>query len=463
MKVERILERAREHFPLSELPDLSPVRGRLEELGYTEAAVCRRLGVADVNRIMLCFLPLLRQRLEERTLLDRLIDLFLLGGSLSDAEAVEVFEPHLDLWKRARLVVEDCDGRVKSPVDLYPCTGGFFATDRSLAPQFDAHHVYPLGGDSYCLARGVLRQPVDRVLDLCTGSGVQAVTAARFARRVVAVDRNARAVNFARFNCRLNGVGNVEVRLGDLYAPVRGERFDVVLANPPFVPSPRRDLGFRDGGDEVLERIVAGLDTHLSEYGRAQIVTLLVFDGPDYVAKLRGWGAARFDVLVLADRSLDVEQYVLGHLDGSQGFEEYSRSMLEWVGYYRSLGIQRLANGLVALRRADANPRGELRDFVRVARPFWEELALALSDEVPEGRIGLSDRVDIVWEGHQQGRIRRGVLFREGALYLSMDLSRAEKRLLDRLRKGPCPAASLAEEFGREALLRVLGWGAAVL
>jgi release factor glutamine methyltransferase len=75
-----------------------------------------------------------------------------------------------------------------------------------------------------------------RVLDVFTGSGVLAVTAALVgARDVTAIDVSRRAVLTVRINARLNGV-RVRALRGDLFAPVAGERFDLILANPPYLP-----------------------------------------------------------------------------------------------------------------------------------------------------------------------------------------------------------------------------------
>ena len=93
-------------------------------------------------------------------------------------------------------------------------------------------------------------------LDMGTGSGVGAIFAARRGYRVVAVDINPQAVRCARINTLLNRLEErIEVRRGDLFEPVRGERFDLVLFNPPFfVGEPRSDLDRAWRGREVLER-----------------------------------------------------------------------------------------------------------------------------------------------------------------------------------------------------------------
>ncbi|MDX6689621.1 MAG: release factor glutamine methyltransferase [Solirubrobacteraceae bacterium] len=73
------------------------------------------------------------------------------------------------------------------------------------------------------------------VLDLCTGSGALAVSAAMLGARTTAVDVSRRALISARLNARLNGV-RVRTRRGWLFEALRGERFDVIASNPPYLP-----------------------------------------------------------------------------------------------------------------------------------------------------------------------------------------------------------------------------------
>lgn len=117
------------------------------------------------------------------------------------------------------------------------------------------------------------------VLDLCTGSGVLAISAARAGRPVTAVDLSRRAVFAARLNARLNGVEMTVLR-GDLYAPVAGRRFDVILSNPPYIPVPpgkRRQMGSHawDAGADgrlVLDPLCRGAAHHLKPGGEALVV-----------------------------------------------------------------------------------------------------------------------------------------------------------------------------------------------
>ncbi|MFB4297518.1 HemK2/MTQ2 family protein methyltransferase [Actinomadura sp. NTSP31] len=157
--------------------------------------------------------------------------------------------------------------------------------------------VYRPQGDTRLLT-DVLRRlpetPGARVLELGTGTGAVAMAAARAgASRVVAVDVSARAVLAARLNARLRGLPVRAVR-GDLFKPVAGERFDLVIANPPYVcgtdPAAARGSAraWEAGPDgrALLNRICTEAPGHLAPGG-----TLLVLH-----SALNGI-AATFDLL----------------------------------------------------------------------------------------------------------------------------------------------------------------------
>jgi len=119
------------------------------------------------------------------------------------------------------------------------------------------------------------------VLDVFTGSGALAIAAATDgAKAATAVDISRRAVLNARLNARLNGV-RVRALRGDLFAPVAGERFDLVLANPPYVPSETDALPDRGAsrawdagrdGRALLDRLCAGVSGHLAPGGSVMLV-----------------------------------------------------------------------------------------------------------------------------------------------------------------------------------------------
>ena len=117
------------------------------------------------------------------------------------------------------------------------------------------------------------------VLDVCTGSGILAVAAGLAgARAVTAVDVSRRAVATAILNGALNGV-RVRGRRGDLLTAVRGERFDVIVSNPPYLPavtdSPRgleRATEAGPDGRRFVDRLIDAAPEHLRPGGLLLVV-----------------------------------------------------------------------------------------------------------------------------------------------------------------------------------------------
>jgi release factor glutamine methyltransferase len=156
--------------------------------------------------------------------------------------------------------------------------------------------------DSWMLADVVCAQPPTTggsVLDLCTGSGVVAVAAARCgAREVTAVDVSRRAVLAVGLNARLNGVRVRAVR-GDLFGAVGDGRFDVNASNPPYVPAPDDELPRRGparawdagrSGRVLLDRIAREAHAHLRPGGVVLLVQSSVIGLEPTVALLEEGG-----------------------------------------------------------------------------------------------------------------------------------------------------------------------------
>ena len=151
------------------------------------------------------------------------------------------------------------------------------------------------------------------VLDMGTGSGACAVAAARHARRVVAVDINPAAVRCATINALLNHVEHrIEVRHGDLFAPVAGERFDLILFNPPFLrgtPRDDRDRAWRS--HDIAERFAAGLGDHLKPGGAALLLLSTFGEAGVFLEEFRTRG---FAVSVLAQQRFVNERLAIFRL-----------------------------------------------------------------------------------------------------------------------------------------------------
>jgi SAM-dependent methyltransferase len=122
-------------------------------------------------------------------------------------------------------------------------------------------------------------KPTQNVLDLGCGAGTIALLWSLKAERVIGTDVNERAVELAAWNASVNGITNAEFRAGSLYEPVSGERFDVIVSQPPYYPTPqdtRVNLTYLHGGrrgDELALQILEGIREHLDANGRALIFT----------------------------------------------------------------------------------------------------------------------------------------------------------------------------------------------
>ena len=203
----------------------------------------------------------------------------------------------------------------KAVVQIFPVDFDLaIATDMThVTFRDDYEDVMYIGADSEGLVHNGVMAPAAKVLDLCTGSGIQAIAALRYyADAAILVDVNPRAVRFARFNLLLNGLdARGEVREGNLYSALtdaeREEGFDAVLANPPFIPAPTLSAAestftvpnpnagidglrpmpfYGDGGNDgerVMEAIVSGAGAVLKEGGRLSIVADIM-DAFAYVA-----------------------------------------------------------------------------------------------------------------------------------------------------------------------------------
>ncbi len=137
--------------------------------------------------------------------------------------------------------------------------------------------IYEPAEDSFLLREFVLRYAHGAVLDMGTGSGIQAEAALQKTDHVLAVDINLEAVDF----CRKKGIPVVQ---SDLFEHVTGE-FDLIIFNPPYLPQEREDLGITltmedftyvndvalvggKHGGETIDRFLKEAKKYLSTYGK---------------------------------------------------------------------------------------------------------------------------------------------------------------------------------------------------
>lgn len=334
------------------MTQLGRLRQVLADAGYDEAGLERhvrdggRVGLRD-GVAALALTP------ADDSPLAGLSRLFIGGEKLPAAVAADALAP----LSPAELpeLVQARNGTVLPRVRIEPFEGLLVASDPPRPLSRD--HVLGVGTATRILAALTMRRRVEAALDLCTGSGALALLAARHADHVVATDLSRRALRFAKLNARLNAVDGIDWRQGDLFEPLRGERFDLITANPPFVVSPATEFTFRDAGyeDDALTRgVVEGVADRLSDDGYATVVCNWIspLDG-EWSARPREWLAeSGCDALILRHMSEAARTYALRwNLRPGKTLEQSAAAAQAWAQYYRERGIDSLTTGVIVLRR----------------------------------------------------------------------------------------------------------------
>lgn len=285
----------------------------------------------------------------ETTVLGRL---FSHGDTLSLALVQNALGAAFEAFVAAGLLA--VDGRdVVATVVLQVHEQGFFASDRRErhrqgAPDF----VLGVGGATRRIA-SLLPPSEGAVLDLGCGCGVLGILAARTAERVVALDVNPRATAFTRFNAALNDCRNLEVLTGDLYAPVAGQRFDLIVCNAPYAVSPTSTYLYRDGGADFCERLSRATPAMLADDGLALLaLNWPARAGERWQARLAGWFAgAGCDLWLLSSEHYAPEDYARIWLHQQYGETIPPSALDTWLGSYRDAGISELHGGFALLAR----------------------------------------------------------------------------------------------------------------
>jgi hypothetical protein len=375
---------------------IQSLRAVLDGHGFTGTGVVDALGpaLASTRAHMRDDLPLYLRRVSAPTPLNTLIKLFVLDRSVDEARAAAAFAP-LDLDAIRELgLIEDGPRGVRAGLRLSMHDGLLLAHDgydeerRALRPD----HVLDVNPTTIALSNLTVRRPVARALEIGTGCGALALVAARHATRVVATDTNPRALNLASFNAAINGVTNVEWRLGSLFDAVAGERFDLIVSNPPYVISPDSQFIFRDGGrrgDALCEELVRRAPEYLAEGGFATVlINWGIHRDEAWSAPLRRWVDGNgCDSWLMMSASQDPVSYA-AIWNRSRDRDLYAAGLDRWAQYFDELGLQAIGLGAVVLRRRPEGTTGwvradHLRDSVtspagsHVERLFEAESALA--------------------------------------------------------------------------------------
>jgi methylase of polypeptide subunit release factors len=347
--------------------------------------------------------------------------MFLFHDPVTADEARAAMGGFLDRVLDAGLVVGREDGRMVSPFVLGIVDGLYLLSD-DLARGGEA--VMGLGETTLALCRaGLPAGETGRLLDLGCGAGTAALVLRRRAKSVVATDISPRAVTLARVNAAMNGTTNVEVREGDLFQPVAGETFDLIVSQPPFVAMPEGAAGatFLYGGrrgDEIMLALLGGLRAHLAPGGRA----VLVLEWPEIgaersiAARARAaLGADDLDLLVLESQTMGPDEnatiYAAAmHPRLDEAFEE---EVLRRREHLERLDVRGITLTLTLVERprdrvgwtstvkvrqlGNISATGARIDKLMAARPLAEdtERLLAAALRVPEGTVVAQEQTGV--------------------------------------------------------------------
>jgi methylase of polypeptide subunit release factors len=344
---------------LDVLGDLEPLRKALAAADYTPERVAGTLEIKSTTEIM--DLPMLVRRTAKPTHYHTLFRLFMLGQRVPDQSARQALAPaSLASLLAGGLLQSDAKG-VYSAAKLVPHTDLILASDFTYPARSQPvaeDHVLGVGPASITLSVMTVRKPVEAVLDVGCGAGIQSVLSSRHARRVVGADISSRALNFAAFNSRINGITNVTWRAGSFFEPVADETFDLVVANPPFVISPASGFMYRDsgmGGDAVSEHVLKGAAARLREGGFASVlVNWHHHNEDDWTQRPSAWAKELgCDAWIVRSGVASPLAYAASWLrfNEARDPERYGKLLDEWLAYYDKLGIGSISAGAVVLHK----------------------------------------------------------------------------------------------------------------
>jgi SAM-dependent methyltransferase len=363
-------------FRIDHCDDLKSLPEALDAAGYTQSALAETVKTKDSGGRL--DLPVVLRRTACASPYHSLVRLFFLGQAVRMEAAEAALEPFLLEQLLDIGLLNQSDQMIRSEARLVRFEDLVIAhdfsheiTDQPAAPD----HVLGVGAASITLANLTPRHRVESVLDLGTGCGIQALLASRHADHVIGVDFNPRALNFAAFNARVNGVTNIELRQGNLYEPVKELQFDLIVTNPPYVISPESQYIYRDSGlpgDAISEQVIRQAPARLREGGYAIILCNWHHeDMENWTGRPQQWiSRNNCDSWLLRFETGDPLTYASAWLRPMESHdpEHYGDLLDGWIAYYGQMGIRLISAGAVTLRRrtdhrnwarADSVPRGE--------------------------------------------------------------------------------------------------------
>lgn len=342
--------------------EFSALRSSLDAAGYTEPAICERLGLQKLSQFKFVteLRPAPQALTENPDSLDVLIRLFLENEPVERDSARTL---PLDLLAALGLVAHHASdaGLLSGTVLLHPLRGLYIVSDRPSPIEGGERRppddfVYPaMIPNTQLFLDLIQRGPCDAFLDLCAGTGIAALLAARDgAAHAYSYDITPRSTAFAEFNRRLNGIANFSASQGDLYQPAGELTFDRIAAHPPYVPVYRPNLIFDSGGqdgEQIVRRIIEGLPQYLRPGGRFYGLTMGSDRQQPFEQRLRQWLGStegEFDVAFVNRITRTPREWAAESVISKCGSVT---DIAEWRSFFENLQVRALVYGLVMIQR----------------------------------------------------------------------------------------------------------------
>jgi predicted RNA methylase len=338
--------------------DAERLRNFFTESGFTSEFTLRTLKLDELPSPRNPSAAGLRDKLQDRTPLNLLLRWFYLSSRLTaDDIAESIPEWFLEVACASKILRKEGNHFIPL-VFLGHFMGHWIASDQTA--RFDAaepNFVLWPNNTTQFLRNFTVQRPSRATLDLGTGNGAQALGAALFSEKIVGTDLNARALEFADFNAKLNGIEKVEWVYGDAFAPVKGRKFDLIVSNPPFFIGPSNHFLFCDNSmelDQFCRHCAREGAMHLEEGGYLQMLCEWVeTKGQRWQDRVEEWfEGTGCDAWVVHGQMRTADQYAFDRLrELSKGHDIDTAVYQSYADYFRERNVEAVHNGLIAMRK----------------------------------------------------------------------------------------------------------------
>jgi len=285
--------------------------------------------------------------------------LFARGLSVGFDQARRTFHP-LDLDKliESGLLYEE-NHEIKAHFQAQPYSGLIFFSD-FFKWESDRDFVLSIGPAGNYLALLTIRRQVNSTLDLGCGCGIQSLLAARHSNKVIATDINPRALALTQLNAKFNSIHNIETRQGSYFEPVKDQRFDLIVANLPYVIAPETNLTYRNvdqPGDISTHERLREIPAYLNEGGFAQILINWIHKKVQVSSEplrqtMENKGVDTWLIHNASKQPAEYAEMWLKYRDRNNS-KQYKKTMEHWLRWYDDRHIEQIALGAIIIRRRD--------------------------------------------------------------------------------------------------------------